>query len=300
MRRASIAMKKTKLTRSLLAACSIVALSAVMYGCVGGGDDSPGDGRAGQSDMDAALGVAQMDAMTADGRGHRVPMVAEAAAAKAGRALAGSLPRWMPLTMQPGQDVRDPGRRGIPPMQATMDSGVAASVRAGDGRGSPRRCADEPDRRRVLNGTDAQVVVTLREVRPAPAMAARTAAGDARSHAANGRPLGRRYFRVGDEASAELASEAEMAASDAEGASTAADAATTGAAAMAQRSYCGWRSKATRRSTRSTRTNCMRDVQIASTTWTSWMTSTRRSATRKLPRERPQAAQDSLDGGIRC
>ena len=35
-------MKKTKLTRSLLAACSIVALSAVMYGCVhDGGDDAP-------------------------------------------------------------------------------------------------------------------------------------------------------------------------------------------------------------------------------------------------------------------
>ena len=34
-------MKKTKLTRSLLAACSIVALSAVMYGCIGGGDDDP-------------------------------------------------------------------------------------------------------------------------------------------------------------------------------------------------------------------------------------------------------------------
>ena len=35
-------MKKTKLTRSLLAACSIVALSAVMYGCVhSGGDDGP-------------------------------------------------------------------------------------------------------------------------------------------------------------------------------------------------------------------------------------------------------------------
>ena len=30
-------MKKTKLTRSLLAACSIVALSAVMYGCTGDG-----------------------------------------------------------------------------------------------------------------------------------------------------------------------------------------------------------------------------------------------------------------------
>ena len=36
-------MKKTKLTRSLLAACSIVALTAVMYGCVhdGGSDDEP-------------------------------------------------------------------------------------------------------------------------------------------------------------------------------------------------------------------------------------------------------------------
>ena len=32
------AMKKTKLTRSLLAAVSIVALSAVMYGCVHSGD----------------------------------------------------------------------------------------------------------------------------------------------------------------------------------------------------------------------------------------------------------------------
>ena len=32
-------MKKSKVTRSLLAACSVVALSAVMYGCVhsGGG-----------------------------------------------------------------------------------------------------------------------------------------------------------------------------------------------------------------------------------------------------------------------
>jgi hypothetical protein len=35
-------MKKSKVTRSLLAACSIVALTAVMYGCVhDGGDDTP-------------------------------------------------------------------------------------------------------------------------------------------------------------------------------------------------------------------------------------------------------------------
>ena len=34
-------MKKMNLTRSLMAACSIVALSAVMYGCGGGGGDDP-------------------------------------------------------------------------------------------------------------------------------------------------------------------------------------------------------------------------------------------------------------------
>ena len=34
-------MKKTKLTRSLMAACSIVALTAVMYGCVHNGGDDP-------------------------------------------------------------------------------------------------------------------------------------------------------------------------------------------------------------------------------------------------------------------
>ena len=34
-------MKKTKVTRSLLAACSIVALTAVMYGCIHSGDSTP-------------------------------------------------------------------------------------------------------------------------------------------------------------------------------------------------------------------------------------------------------------------
>ena len=44
-------MKKTKLTRSLMAACSIVALSAVMYGCVhDGGDDAPATDMSGTPD----------------------------------------------------------------------------------------------------------------------------------------------------------------------------------------------------------------------------------------------------------
>ena len=42
-------MKKTKLTRSLLAACSIVALSAVMYGCAHT-DSGPS-----QEELDVAL-----------------------------------------------------------------------------------------------------------------------------------------------------------------------------------------------------------------------------------------------------
>ena len=37
-------MKKTKLTRSLLAACSIVALSAVMYGCTSDGSERRSEG----------------------------------------------------------------------------------------------------------------------------------------------------------------------------------------------------------------------------------------------------------------
>ena len=37
-------MKKSKVTRSLLAACSIVALTAVMYGCTHDGDDPPATG----------------------------------------------------------------------------------------------------------------------------------------------------------------------------------------------------------------------------------------------------------------
>ena len=56
-------MKKTKLTRSLLAACSIVALSAVMYGCTSdGSEDDTGCGNPGgldegsRTEADAATG----------------------------------------------------------------------------------------------------------------------------------------------------------------------------------------------------------------------------------------------------
>ena len=66
-------MKKTKLTRSLLAACSIVALSAVMYGCVHSGGDGemdtgmempmPDPAAPVDVPMDVALGAAEMAAL---------------------------------------------------------------------------------------------------------------------------------------------------------------------------------------------------------------------------------------------
>ena len=58
-------MKKTKLTRSLLAACSIVALSAVMYGCVHSGDDAARTG--GDAGMEMPGGTALAHAGLAAG-----------------------------------------------------------------------------------------------------------------------------------------------------------------------------------------------------------------------------------------
>ena len=57
------AMKKTKLTRSLLAACSIVALSAVMYGCVHNGGDGDGMMAGGGMDMSDPDPMAPVDVM---------------------------------------------------------------------------------------------------------------------------------------------------------------------------------------------------------------------------------------------
>ena len=56
-------MKKTKLTRSLLAACSIVALSAVMYGCSSGPSQDELD--AANAATDAAEAKAEVDAAAA-------------------------------------------------------------------------------------------------------------------------------------------------------------------------------------------------------------------------------------------
>ena len=73
------AMKKTKLTRSLLAACSIVALSAVMYGCHSSGPS--------QSDLDMAeADAAAAEAAAAAAAEAQAAAEAEAAAAATAQA----------------------------------------------------------------------------------------------------------------------------------------------------------------------------------------------------------------------
>ena len=68
-------MKKTKLTRSLLAACSIVALSAVMYGCVHDGSDP--------APADDAMDMEPMEPMPMDASGD-IMLTAEQSAALLG------------------------------------------------------------------------------------------------------------------------------------------------------------------------------------------------------------------------
>ena len=58
-------MKKTKLTRSLMAAVSIVALSAVMYGCVHSGDDPVEPPAIDMDALDAAKAAAMSGANAA-------------------------------------------------------------------------------------------------------------------------------------------------------------------------------------------------------------------------------------------
>ena len=58
-------MKKTKLTRSLLAACSIVVLSAVAYGCSSGISQTEADRQAAEA---AAAAAAEAEAAAQEGR----------------------------------------------------------------------------------------------------------------------------------------------------------------------------------------------------------------------------------------
>ena len=85
-------MKKTKLTRSLLAACSIVALSAVMYACThsdDGVDQAVLDAETERADAaEAAAAAAEADATAAEEAAAAAEAAADAAEAEAAAAAA--------------------------------------------------------------------------------------------------------------------------------------------------------------------------------------------------------------------
>ena len=88
------AMKKTKLTRSLLAACSIVALSAVMYGCSSGPsqdeyDAAKAETAAAEAEAEEArMGQADAEAETEEARMGQADAEADAADAADAQAAA--------------------------------------------------------------------------------------------------------------------------------------------------------------------------------------------------------------------
>ena len=108
-------MKKTKLTRSLLAACSIVALTAVMYGCVHSGD---GPSQA-ELDAEAARAAAAEAAAAAAAEAQAEAEAAAAAAAEAAAAAAAE-----------AQEELDEAQAEIDARDAAAASATAAALKA--------------------------------------------------------------------------------------------------------------------------------------------------------------------------
>ena len=126
-------MKKTKLTRSLMAACSIVALSAVMYGCAhSGGDDAPAEPVVDMPEPDTSLMDAQDAAMDGATAADTAADAAEAAVAaqmdnqqanSGAYALANEAARTARAAANAAQDASDDAA-------ATMDTGEAEAAQA--------------------------------------------------------------------------------------------------------------------------------------------------------------------------
>ena len=222
---------KTSLTRNLMTACSILALSAVMYGCVGGGDDAaPATDVPDTSDMDTALGAAQMAAMTAATAAHTAATNAATAASTAATLLEADSQQAMDAADDAAAAMRsailagEANRRA----QATMDSSVAEAEQA-NAEGH-RNAAQMSLTDAMAEQADAQEVVDARGDAMTAAGLARDAADAARAAAntvagiaAPGSP------HVTDSEAAAV--DAETAATNADTAETAANAAMTGAAA---------------------------------------------------------------------
>ena len=188
-------MNKRKLTRSLMAACSIVAITAVMYGCGGGGGDAEAPATD-MSDMEAALGAAQTAAATA-------ATAAEDAAGAAHTAVMG----------QSANMAADPGSYAIANNAAMRARAAADAARAASAAAAATMDADEAKAQQAIaedKQTEAETEQGNAEMYAGMVMTAQQAIDDAAEEAA-------------DLAAAKTA--ADMAATAAEGAADKAEAA---------------------------------------------------------------------------
>ena len=220
-------MKKTKLTRTLLAACSIVALSAVMYGCTG--DGSENDLTATQSDLekaemerDAAL-AAQAAAEAERDAANAAAAAANAAAAAAAEAQA---------TAEAERDAANAAAAAAAQAQMDAEAAQAAAEAAQAAAEAAQATAEAAQAAAEMAQADAETAQAAAEqaqaaaeTRADNAEAARTAAEDARAAAAAAQATA--------EAAAAAAADAQAAAEAAQGMAEAERDAANAAAAQA-------------------------------------------------------------------
>ena len=118
-------MKKTNLTRSLLAACSIVALSAVMYGCSSSGEDTQRD-RATDAEMSLAEALAALEAA----RAAQATAEAERDAANAAAAAANTARDAALAAQATAESERDAANAAAAAANTARDAAMAAQATA--------------------------------------------------------------------------------------------------------------------------------------------------------------------------
>ena len=212
------AMKKTNLTRKLMAACSIVALSAVMYGCTHSSGPS-------QDEFDAAAAAAAAAAAEAKTNADAAAAAAVAAKAEADAAAADAAAAAAAAADAAAAEAAD--------AKAAADAAAAAAATAA---ADAKAAADAAATAAAdAAATEAAAAATAAADAAAAAMAAADAAADAAAQAAAEAKTNADAAAVAAKAAAdEAAAAAATAAADAAAvAKAAADAAATAAATAA-------------------------------------------------------------------
>ena len=176
--------KKTSLTRTLMASCAVFALSAVMYGCVHSGDDPVVEPPPVDMDDEAnALAAAKMAAMEAAEAASAASVAARAAQNTAAAHLTDESSQAMDaeryaIAARDASVLADEANRRA---QAATTSAAAQAEQAEAEK--HRDAALVAQRGAAGEAADAKLVVDSRADAAEAAMAARTAATDARMHA---------------------------------------------------------------------------------------------------------------------